>query len=448
VSKGVLLKRSRQVPAEETPAFAGIAERFRRAGDLDRAITLCRDGLQRFPMQLSARVTLGWALLDKGEYELARTELEQVLRRAPDNLAAIRGLAELHDRAENAALSADHDRNWQQEHEAAAAAAPPAAQGHPAEEPLPPGPAARDETAAAVPAGDDGVRPEPAAAPPNQSVFELLTTSGEVRAVMPVERGADPSGAAAAETMVAPIEAFETGPVRSELPVPEVPSGSAVETAPAELIIESARAASPDDRLIDVAASAPAAKAAAGEPDEAELLALEAALDRELDAAALPILTSSAPAPAVEAAPLMLSVDALDPEQPASPDFGAVPASWDPPEGTPTIELTSDSASLETLAAEIIRETPAFRLEPPPALVSVPAPAPPALSRLAPEPSLVPSPGAMTRDAGRAAVPAMAAVIPLEARRNAKREATLAALERLLRKVEVRRAELRTGSVA
>jgi len=98
------LNRSRQVPAEDTPAFGGIAERFRRAGDLDRAVALCRDGLKKFPDHLSARVTLGWALLDQGKYEDARIELEQALKRAPDNLAAIRGLAELHDRAEHTML--------------------------------------------------------------------------------------------------------------------------------------------------------------------------------------------------------------------------------------------------------------------------------------------------------------------------------------------------------
>lgn len=117
---GILLNRSRQVPAEETPAFGGIAERFRRAGDLDRAIALCRDGLKRFPEQLSARVTLGWALLDKGQYDLARGELEQVLRKAPDNLAAIRGLAELHDRTEGA-LAAEDERAWKSEEVSTAA---------------------------------------------------------------------------------------------------------------------------------------------------------------------------------------------------------------------------------------------------------------------------------------------------------------------------------------
>ncbi len=109
---GIGLNRSRQAPAEDTPSFGAIAERFRRAGDLDRAIALCHEGLKKFPNQLSARVTLGWAFLDKGEYDHARQELERVIRRAPDNLAAIRGLAELHDRAEHAVSGVGPDGMW------------------------------------------------------------------------------------------------------------------------------------------------------------------------------------------------------------------------------------------------------------------------------------------------------------------------------------------------
>lgn len=96
----LVLNRSRQVAAEESPAFGHVAERFRRAGDLDRAVALCREGLQKFPSHVSARVTLGWALLDLGRYEEARVALEGVLKRAPDNLAAIRGLAQLHTHGE------------------------------------------------------------------------------------------------------------------------------------------------------------------------------------------------------------------------------------------------------------------------------------------------------------------------------------------------------------
>ena len=78
--------------------FGVIAERFRRAGQAERAVALCREGLEKFPDHLSARVTLGWSLLDLGEFQEAFGELQSVLRRAPDNLAAIRGLAELHER--------------------------------------------------------------------------------------------------------------------------------------------------------------------------------------------------------------------------------------------------------------------------------------------------------------------------------------------------------------
>jgi len=101
VAQGIAHHRKRHVPAEDTPAFGAIAERFRRAGDLDRAVALCQEGLAKFPDHLSARVTLGWSLLDLGRYEEAREALEGALKRAPDNLAAIRGLAELHDRAEH-----------------------------------------------------------------------------------------------------------------------------------------------------------------------------------------------------------------------------------------------------------------------------------------------------------------------------------------------------------
>ena len=121
---GIVLNRNRQVPAEDSPAFGAIAERFRRAGDLERAVALCQEGLAKFPGHLSARVTLGWSYLDLGKYDEARAELEQVLKRAPDNLAAIRGLAELHDRAEHDEMAAMHRDGSKWMTEAAAAAVP------------------------------------------------------------------------------------------------------------------------------------------------------------------------------------------------------------------------------------------------------------------------------------------------------------------------------------
>jgi hypothetical protein len=79
-------------------AFAALAEEYRRIGHYDEAIETCRTGLLRHPAYLSARVTLGRALIETGDYEAAREELQTVLRSAPENLAAIRGLAQIHER--------------------------------------------------------------------------------------------------------------------------------------------------------------------------------------------------------------------------------------------------------------------------------------------------------------------------------------------------------------
>jgi len=79
-------------------AFAQLAEEYRRAGQLQEAVDVCRAGLAIHPAYLSARVTLGRALLDLQHFDDAQQELEQVLKSAPENLAAIRGLAEIHHR--------------------------------------------------------------------------------------------------------------------------------------------------------------------------------------------------------------------------------------------------------------------------------------------------------------------------------------------------------------
>lgn len=83
-------------------AFAALAEEYRRGGFFDEAIATCEAGLKRHPSYLSARVTLGRALIEVGRYEEAREHLEFVVRAAPENLAAIRGLAEIHNRRRDA----------------------------------------------------------------------------------------------------------------------------------------------------------------------------------------------------------------------------------------------------------------------------------------------------------------------------------------------------------
>jgi hypothetical protein len=79
-------------------AFAQLAEEYRRSGDCNEAVRVCREGLATHPGYLSAQVTLGRALMELEDYDAARKELEAVLQVAPDNLAAIRALADIHQR--------------------------------------------------------------------------------------------------------------------------------------------------------------------------------------------------------------------------------------------------------------------------------------------------------------------------------------------------------------
>jgi len=110
------------------------AEQVRRSGNPAAAVDLCRDALARFPGHLSARVTLGWALLDLGRLKEAREEFQIVRQHAPDNFAAIRGLAQLHVLEENDP-SYTPDMDAGHEPAAPAAAAVPAAAVPPAVEP-------------------------------------------------------------------------------------------------------------------------------------------------------------------------------------------------------------------------------------------------------------------------------------------------------------------------
>jgi tetratricopeptide (TPR) repeat protein len=91
-----LRRRVQRDPA--SIAFAQLAEEHRRAGQLEEAIGVARNGLMQHPAYLSARVTLGRALLELGQLDEAAAEFEFVVQAAPDNLTAVRQLAEIHQK--------------------------------------------------------------------------------------------------------------------------------------------------------------------------------------------------------------------------------------------------------------------------------------------------------------------------------------------------------------
>ena len=95
-----LRRRVQQDPA--SIAFAHLADEHRRAGDFQEAVRVCRAGLEHHPTYILAHVTLGRALMDLDQYAEARTEFEYVLRAAPDNLIALKGMEELQQKEDPA----------------------------------------------------------------------------------------------------------------------------------------------------------------------------------------------------------------------------------------------------------------------------------------------------------------------------------------------------------
>ena len=175
-------------------AFAALAEEHRRAGEFEEAIAVCEAGLQRHPAYLSARVTLGRSLLELGRFDEARHQLEHVLRTAPENLAAIRALAEIHDRA----------GDYSDAQFAASQQPPPAPAG-----PVSTGPIAlsRPSVPASVPVAPARVAPLPVPAAAAPAPPPPLTASGPKPAVAPA-RVPHPDEAAlpALEEFLAAIE--------------------------------------------------------------------------------------------------------------------------------------------------------------------------------------------------------------------------------------------------
>ena len=86
------LKRFQDDPSSRV--FAPLAESYRKAGLVDEAIDIARQGLRVHPGFVGGRVALARALFDKKEYDEVIDSLQAVVRDVPDNLVAQRILAE------------------------------------------------------------------------------------------------------------------------------------------------------------------------------------------------------------------------------------------------------------------------------------------------------------------------------------------------------------------
>ena len=210
-----LKRRVQQDPA--SIAFAALADEYRRQGLFHDAIETCRAGLTRHPAYLSARVTLGRSLLEIGEYDEAETELEQVIRAAPDNLAAIRALAEIHRRRGDAP-----DGYAVESHEPATAPASPAPM------PAPPraGPPAVADAAPIASAGSPVVAAGSSAAPVDGTVVRPdRQADAGAPGVIPISPPVPDAP---------PLEVVSHMAPREDAPSPETAAAAAPDAVPGE----------------------------------------------------------------------------------------------------------------------------------------------------------------------------------------------------------------------
>src|SRR5438876_620857 len=78
--------------------FAPLADAYRKAGELDRAIELCTAGLERHPDYVSAHIVFGRCLIDQKNEAGASDVFRKVLQLDPENVLALKILAEIAER--------------------------------------------------------------------------------------------------------------------------------------------------------------------------------------------------------------------------------------------------------------------------------------------------------------------------------------------------------------
>jgi tetratricopeptide (TPR) repeat protein len=75
--------------------FASLANEYRKAGDLDQAISICQAHLAEQPSNMNGHVVYGQALFEAGRYDEAKTTFEAALTLDPENLIALRHLGDI-----------------------------------------------------------------------------------------------------------------------------------------------------------------------------------------------------------------------------------------------------------------------------------------------------------------------------------------------------------------
>src|SRR5437588_8506951 len=82
---------------EENPRryFAPLANEYRKAGEIDQAIAICREYLPQQPGHMSGHIVYGQALYEAKQFEESKAVFETALSLDPENLIALRHLGDI-----------------------------------------------------------------------------------------------------------------------------------------------------------------------------------------------------------------------------------------------------------------------------------------------------------------------------------------------------------------
>jgi tetratricopeptide (TPR) repeat protein len=220
--------------------FAPLANEYRKAGDYDQAIAICREFLPQQPGHMSGHIVYGQALFDAQQFEEARSVFDTALTLDPENLIALRSLGDIARNLGDPATA----RVWYQRvldadprNEEISAALTALA-----EMPVPPEPFEEPPALATEPPVE-AVEPAPAEqAEPSPRDSGLLILGGtpldfgESAEAVPEEAAPDPG----------PIDGFMTGPAAAIVAEPvDLPTPAEPEPPPAA-------AAPPAEELLDI----------------------------------------------------------------------------------------------------------------------------------------------------------------------------------------------------
>jgi tetratricopeptide (TPR) repeat protein len=388
---------------EENPRryFAPLANEYRKAGDVEQAIAICREYLPQQPGHMSGHIVFGQALYEARNFEEAKAVFETALSLDPENLIALRHLGDISlitGDTEGArtwytkVLEAD-PRNEEIQAQLAtidrAAASAPTPPITPAVPPTPEAPAVGTTAAPMQPTAPSGSAPtvvmkavpRPGAAAPAPAVTATSPTA-EIRLdeIIPAQPQAQPASRAE-PTVEIPVTSVTESAMGSQAAGPDTASTM----APIEGLEGTAAAGAGDspmdsfslDGLETTSLSSPPNPPVAPPPPTAAPEVSDAMPLADVD------FGPPAAAPAPEAAPVIADLEpqAATPE-PLDLDFAA-PQSL-PSGGAEPPPLDLDLASLTPVAREPQTSSP-------PAVgtaaeVAMAAPAPEALAAAPPSP--------------------------------------------------------------